>query len=367
MRIVVKIGTSIISHQDGRGLNQKQIQEIANGVSDVRNLGHEVLLVSSGAIGAGMGTLGWRERPKELREKQAAAAVGQVSLMEAYEAAFKVRKLSVAQLLLTRLDLEDRSRYINARNTLLSLLSFSVIPVINENDTVSTDEIQFGDNDTLAALIAVKVEADILVILTNVDGFYRRGQDPETGPEIIREVHKLSKELLKEARSDASSELSVGGMSSKLEAARVVMASGIDMWIANGLTPKILEAIIQGTAEGTRFVAERTKLGGKKRWIAFGARSKGRLVIDEGASQAIRENGKSLLPSGIKAVTGRFEAGDAVSITDSSSHEIGRGLSNYSSEEVRKIVGRKSKEIAVILGREGAYEVVHRDNLVVLL
>jgi len=366
MRVVIKVGTSVISLRSGEGLDKEQIRRIAGQVADIRNLGHEVILVSSGAIGAGMTVLGWKTRPKELRDKQAAAAVGQVSLMEAYEGAFKPKGLAVAQVLLTRLDLEDRARYINARNTLLSLLSFSAVPIINENDTVSTDEIQFGDNDTLSALVAVKAEADLLVILTNVDGFYRKSADPADGPEVVREIHQISSELKKEARSEASSELSVGGMRSKLEAARIVMASGIDMWIVNGRTQGILNGIIHGTAEGTRFVAKRSKLGSKKRWIAFGTRAKGQLFVDGGASKAVKQGGKSLLPSGITSISGRFQAGDAVSIMDDDSQEIGRGLCNYSTEELRRIVGRKSREISQILGRAGSPEVIHRDNLVIL-
>ena len=366
MRIVVKIGTSIITQPGKDGLDHERIARIAQGAAEVRMMGHEVILVSSGAIGAGMASLGWKTRPSDLRDKQASAAVGQVTLMQAYERAFKAHNLPVAQVLLTSLDLEDRTRYMNARNTLLALLALSVVPVINENDTVVTDEIQFGDNDTLSALVAVKVEADLLVILTNVDGFYGKPKDPETGPELIREIHQVSREIEKEARSEASSELSVGGMRSKLAAARVVMASGIDMWIANGLTQGILAGIVRGTAEGTRFVAKRSRLGTKKRWIAFGTRSKGQLSVDEGAARALGQKGKSLLPSGVKAVSGRFQAGSAVSILDASGQEIARGLCNYSSEEIRRIMGRKSGEIIQILGREGAPEVVHRDNLVVL-
>jgi glutamate 5-kinase len=366
VRIVVKVGTSIITLPGKDGLDHERIGRIARGVAEVRALGHEVILVSSGAIGAGMGSLGWKTRPRDLRAKQAAAAVGQVALMQAYEKALKAHDLSVAQVLLTSLDLEDRIRYVNARNTLLTLLSMSVVPVINENDTVVTDEIQFGDNDTLSALVAVKVEADLLVILTNVDGFYRKGEGPDAGPELVKEINLVSKELEKEARSEASSELSVGGMRSKLAAARTAMASGVDMWIANGQTPGILSAIVRGTAEGTRFVAKRSKLGTRKRWIAFGARSKGQLTVDEGAARALAQKGKSLLPSGVITVTGRFQAGSAVSILDASGREVGRGLSNYSSEEIRLIRGHKSGEIPKILGRAAAPEIVHRDNLVVL-
>lgn len=366
MRIVVKVGTSVIGLRQGDGLDRNQMGRIAEEVSALKSLGHEVILVSSGAIGAGMTALGWKARPRELREKQAAAAVGQVSLMEAYGKCFKLRKLSVAQVLLTRLDLESRSRYINARNTILSLLSLSVIPIVNENDTVATDEIQFGDNDTLAALVAVKVDADLLIILTNVDGFYQKAYTPDLGPELVREIHELHPELWKEARGEGSSELSVGGMSSKLEAARVTMAAGVGLWIANGWTRGILKDIVRGTAEGTRFVPKRSKLGSRKRWIAFGARSKGQLTVDDGASRALREEGKSLLPSGIVSVSGDFQAGDAVGVVNASNHEIGRGLTNYSSDEIRRIAGRKSDEIQKALGYEGAPEVIHRDNLVVL-
>jgi glutamate 5-kinase len=263
MRIVVKIGTSIITLPGKDGLDRERIDRIAREVAEVRALGHEVLLVSSGAIGAGMAALGWNRRPQELREKQAAAAVGQVSLMEAYRAVFKTRSIQVAQILLTRVELEDRVGRMNARHTLLTLLSLSVVPVINENDTVSTDEIRFGDNDTLAALVSVKVGADLLVILTNVDGFYRKAGNGETGPELVKEIRQISKEIESEARSEASSELSVGGMSSKLKAARIVTASGVDMWIANGRTTGILLGIISGAAVGTRFVSKRARLDGR--------------------------------------------------------------------------------------------------------
>lgn len=364
MRIVVKIGSNIIAGEKD-GLDEGRLRQIASDVSRLYDDGGEAVIVSSGAIAAGMKKLALRQRPKEIRLKQAAASVGQSSLMWAYEKVFSENGRKVAQVLLTREDLSDRKRYINAKNTLLALLSFGVIPVVNENDTVATDEIMFGDNDRLAAMIAALVAADRLVILSDVDGLYTADPKKERGAELIGSVKEVTPDILN-AAGGAGSAFGTGGMYSKLLAARKAMDFGITVNIINGKKPGLLEAALRGEAVGTELRPGEGRLSARKGWIAYGIRSKGRLALDDGAKRAVSEMGKSLLPSGIRMVEGSFGIGDAVYLIDQEGRRIAKGLTNYSSEEIGKIIGKKTSEIEKVLGYRYSDEVVHRDNMVLL-
>lgn len=366
MRWVIKVGSAVISKGDG-SLDRSGIERIGLQVSRLRNAGHEVILVSSGAIAAGIGRLGWKERPKDLRLKQTAAAVGQLALLEAYEEVFSKEGVTPAQILLTREDLLHRERYLNIRNTLMNLLSFRTIPIINENDSVSTDEIQFGDNDNLSAVVATKVEADRLILLSNVPGLYEKGFEKTDNKVIVPVVTNITSDMEQAASKVSGSKHSVGGMAAKLQAAKMATAAGIETWIASGAAPNIVERIQNGdSSAGTKFIPRKTKFASRHAWIAFGKTTKGVLVVDDGAKQALIEKRKSLLPKGVKTVRGNFSVGDTVAIKTSRGVEIGRGLSNYTAQEVKKIIGRHSNEIAQVLGRQTSAEVIHRDNLVLL-
>jgi len=364
MRWVVKTGSAILSNPDG-GLNRDAIERISLQINKIHSQNDEIILVSSGAVAAGVARLGWNEKPKDLRFKQSAAAVGQLTLMEAYEEVFSKKGVIAAQILLTREDFLDRRRYLNIRNTLMTLLSLRTIPIINENDSVSIEEIEFGDNDTLSALVATKVEADRLVLLSDVPGLYKF--DRESEKEVIPVVEQITPEMEKKASKNIGSKMSVGGMASKLKAAKMATSAGIETWIASGHREDSLERIKEGAVDaGTRFVPRKVKFAARHAWIAFGRTTQGILVVDEGASEALIQNRKSLLPKGIKSVRGTFTIGDTVEIKSSKGKEIGRGLANYSSQEVKKICGHHSSEIEKILGRPATAEVVHRDNLVIL-
>ncbi len=363
MRIVIKIGSNIISGKEG--LNTRRISSLASNVSAIQDMGHEVLMVSSGAIAAGMRKLGLRGKPADIKLKQAAAAVGQSSLIWTYERSFGKHGKKVAQVLLTRDGLSDRKMYINARNTLSTLLSRGIVPIVNENDTVATDEIRFGDNDNLASLVASLVEADRLVILSDVDGLY--SEDPMKNPSaaLIRKVEKVTPAMLKKA-GDSSSAVGTGGMYSKLLAARKAARSGITVNIINGARPRLLASLISGKSPGTEFMPEQDRLSARKGWIAYGIRARGTVTLDDGAARAVSEKHKSLLPSGITGVEGAFQTGDAVYCADSSGSRLAKGLSNYSSEEVKRIMGQKTSQIEKTLGYRYSDEVIHRDNLVLL-
>lgn len=361
-RIVVKVGTAILSRPEG-GLNRNRIKELATELAGLSKMGYGPLLVTSGAIGAGMDAFGWTTRPTALKDKQAAAAVGQVALMEAYKNAFAPLGQTVAQILLTRSDLDDRERYLNIRNTLNALLERGVLPVINENDTVATHEIKFGDNDTLSALVAAKVDASHLVILSDVDGLLTR-LDAEG--RLLPEVFQVTPEIEALVQAGTGSNKSVGGMSSKLSAARLAMASGVEVWIASGRKPGIVRDILEGKGVGTRFVASPEALSARKRWIAFGRKVRGTLVLDDGAVRALSENKRSLLASGVVRVDGLFNAGDTVALAAENGRELARGLTSFGAADLKKIKGRRSTEIEPLLGRPAPAEVVHRNNLVFL-
>ena len=363
-RIVVKVGTSTLTHPNGK-LNFFRIEGLVRELADAVNAGKQILLVSSGAVGAGMDRLGWKEKPKTIPEKQAAAAVGQGILMHTYEKLFAEYGQVVAQVLLTREDSVNRRRYANSRNTLLTLLNIGVIPIINENDAVSIDELKIGDNDTLSANVAAIVDADVLIILSDVDGVY--SANPQTDPQarLLPEISEVTPEV--EAMCGGAGTMrGTGGMLTKMAAARMAMNSGIVMVIASGGRDGAVQSILAGKPIGTLFPPRQNRLQFRKRWLAFGARIKGRLKVDKGCAQALLSNGSSLLAAGVKEVEGNFEQGSTVSILNPEGWEIARGLVNYSTDDVRKIMGAHTHEIAEILGHKPYDEVVHRDNLVLL-
>lgn len=361
-KIVVKVGTRLLTYETGKldlGITEKLVRDIA----DLKNQGKDVVLVSSGAIGAGIGRLGLTKKPTTVPERQALAAIGQGLLIQFYEKLFAEYGHIVAQVLLTREDLENRKRYINSRNALLHLLKYDTIPIINENDTVSTEEIEFGDNDKLSALVATLIDADLLIILTNIDGLYTGNPHFDPSAKCIPLITEITPDIKKIA-GDTDEMLAKGGMSSKIEAAEIVMNAGIDMVIADGRQENVLKRIIQGEKIGTFFCSKQGHLRSRKRWIAFTQKIKGVIYVDKGAAEAIIEEGKSLLPIGIINIEGDFARGEAVSISTQRGEELARGLVNYSADELRQIKGCKSDEVIDVLGYPGNKEVIHRDNLV---
>jgi glutamate 5-kinase len=363
-RIVVKVGSGQIT-APGRGPEAPRIAALAADIAAARDARREVALVSSGAIVTGMARLGLTARPRSIPQTQAAAAVGQSALMWHYEQAFKRHGLRVGQVLLTGQDISDRSRYLNARNTLQALLGFGVIPIVNENDTVAVDEIKVGDNDNLAAFVAQLIDADLLVLLTDVDGLYTG--DPRRDPAARRlDTVEAITEDIQRLVFDAATAVSVGGMSTKLEAAQKAGASGIAMIIASGGERRVLRRLLDGEPVGTLFLPRDDKLAARKRWIAFAVPPQGRLTVDAGAEKALTERGKSLLPSGLVDVVGEFAAGAVVALSGPGGGEFARGLVNYDAGELRKIRGAKTRDIERALGHKGFDEVIHRDNLVVL-
>lgn len=361
-RVVIKIGSGVLT--EAEGLNQAVIARLADEVARLRAEGREVILVSSGAIAAGFKKMGLPGRPQGIPQKQAVAAIGQSTLMLTYEEAFERYGLKVAQLLLTRDDLAHRRRYLNARNTLFTLLNWEVIPIINENDTVAVEELRFGDNDNLSALISSLACVDLLVILTDTDGLYDR--DPRQHPDarLISLVEKMDSRLEK-AATHLPGVVGCGGMSSKIQAARKASSAGIPVIIANGLAPSILQQIFKGAEVGTLFLPQMKKISSRQYWIAYTLNPRGEIVVDDGAREVLLHQGKSLLPAGIVEVHGRFGVGAAVRLADSEGQVFGMGLSNYSSQDIARIKGLKTVEIEHYLGHKGYDEVVHRDNMVV--
>ncbi|WP_066636399.1 glutamate 5-kinase [Desulfolucanica intricata] len=360
-RLVVKVGSSSLAHSTGK-LNLFQFEQLAIQLADLYNQGKEVLLVTSGAIGAGLGKLGIKRRPKTIPEKQAAAAVGQGVLMQMYEKFFAEYGVTVGQVLLTREDFSDRSRFLNARNTLHALLSMGVIPIINENDTVAVEEIKLGDNDTLSALVAGLVDAELLILLSDIDGLYTADPRKEPTATIISEIEEITEEI-ENLAGGAGSQLGTGGMATKLQAARIAMHSGTAMVIARAGEKNIIRRVVAGEPVGTVF-RPGNKLENKKRWIAYSSAVHGKILVDEGAARALLKQGKSLLPSGITAVDGVFEMGNTVSIIGPDGKEIARGITSFSSSEIEKIKGKQTREIEKVLGYKDYDEVVHRNNLV---
>ncbi|MCX7012065.1 MAG: glutamate 5-kinase [Candidatus Sumerlaeota bacterium] len=365
-RIVVKFGTAVLTLDNGR-LNEPLIRRWVDLLADLRDEGREILIVTSGAIGAGLGEMNLEKRPDNLPDKQALAAIGQSLLMSVYSQAFRRRGYHVAQILLTRGDLDDRRRHLNVRNCLHRLLKMGVIPIINENDTVSVDELCFSDNDILSAIMASKCDADLLVIFSDVDGLYER--DPRKHPDskVVPVVRQIAS-AVEDMAGDTRSALGVGGMQAKIVAAKAATRAGIPVIIARGLDPSNLRRILAGESVGTRFeAASGARLSSRDRWIALGARSSNRrIVVDAGARRALVVRKTSLLPVGVAEVQGEFQKGDVVEICDKDGQCFAKGLTNYSSEEIARIRGRKSSDIGKVLGEKRYDEVVHRDNLVVL-
>jgi len=357
--IVVKLGTQVISDPSGKPrLDVDYIHKIAGQIASLHHDGYRVALVCSGAVGAGCYELGIEDRPTDLAALQAVAAVGQRGLMTLLHDAFEEHGLRVGQVLVTRTDFDDRGRFLNIRNCVAHLASMDCIPVINENDTVSVDELRFGDNDMLAALVCNAMRADALILLSVVEGLL-----DESG-QRVPEVKNLS-DVLGMARTERS-RMGTGGVLTKLEAARLVTEAGESAVFAHGRSDDVLRSILSGHDVGTLFLPRERKLDSRQRWIALTARPTGTVTIDDGAAKALRQRGKSLLATGITETTGRFEAGEVLMIRDVTGHEVARGLSNYTSSELRLIIGRQSDEFAEILGRGAYAEVVHRDNMVVL-
>lgn len=360
-RWVIKIGSSLVTAK-GRGLDREAIADWCEQIAGLRQQGCEVVLVSSGAVAEGMARLGLTRRPGALHELQATAAVGQMGLVRAWELGFEGHGLRAAQILLTHEDVADRQRYLNARGTFQTLLRFGVVPVVNENDTVSTDEIRLGDNDTLGALTVNLIEADVLVILTDQEGLFEA--DPRLHPTaaLVSEA-TLSDPLLAGMAGDSKGELGRGGMRTKLSAAQIAARSGAATVIAHGRKPGVLPRIRAGEPVGTLLTPAQNTMAARKRWIAGQLQKRGTLHLDAGAVSKLREQGKSLLPVGVRAVDGEFERGDLVSCVDPDGHEIARGLSNYSAAEARRILGCRGDQLAALLGYPGEPELIHRDNL----
>jgi glutamate 5-kinase len=367
LTIVVKIGTSSLTQPETGLLALSTIASVAETLSQLRREGHRVILVSSGAVGVGCARLGLKERPKAIALKQAVAAVGQGRLIRVYDDLFTTLQQPIAQVLLTRNDLVERSRYLNILNTFNELLELGVIPVVNENDTVAVEELKFGDNDTLSALVASLVKADWLFLLTDVDQLYTA--DPRSVPDasaiaLVDSIEELNKLQLQTGTQ--GSKWGTGGMVTKISAARIATTAGVRTVITQGKYPKNIEKILQGELIGTHFTPQLEPTSARKRWIAYGLVPAGKLYLDAGAIAAISQGGKSLLAAGIKIVEGQFDTQEAVQLCDSQGNEIARGLVNYSSNELQKIRGCHSREISTILGYVGAETVVHRDNLVLM-
>jgi glutamate 5-kinase len=362
-RLVIKVGSTLVTNQ-GAGLDTRAIASWAAQVAHMRTQGREVVMVSSGAIAEGMQRLGWTHRPHAMHELQAAAAVGQMGLAQVYESSFREHGVHTAQVLLTHADMADRQRYLNARSTLLTLLELGVVPVINENDTVVTDEIRLGDNDTLAALVTNLIEADAMVILTDQAGLYTADPRKSTAAVLVTDA-AAGDPSLEEMAGGTGSAIAKGGMLTKVLAAKRAARSGAHTVIASGREPDVLLRLASGERVGTLLRASTTPLAARKQWLADHVQVAGRLEIDEGAAKALSQGGKSLLPIGVRAVHGDFERGEVVACV-AASGEIARGLVNYSAQETRRIAGRPSTQIEAILGYVDGPELIHRDNLVVL-
>ncbi len=363
--VVIKVGSSVLT-KDAGGLSEDRIRDIADDVAAIRKKGLSVILVSSGAIAAGIKILKLRSRPESLPEIQACAAIGQAEMMKKYGEAFKRADLLVAQVLLTQDDINDRERYLNARNTLFALLEQeNVIPVINENDTVSTEEIKFGDNDRLSSLVASMMGSDKLVILSDVDGLYKIDRKDKTKRSVIHRVDAITEEI-EDLATEEGSKFGVGGMASKLQAAKIVTNAGIECVILNGKKKGVLLDYFSNGEVGTVFVSKQPKLGARKRWIAYSLKVAGTIKVDKGAKEVLVRKNRSLLPSGVIGINGKFGAGDAVGVTDEHDNEFARGITNYSSSELNKIMGANTKDIEKILGYKYKDEIIHRDDLVIL-
>jgi glutamate 5-kinase len=362
-RLVVKVGSAVLT--ENGILSRPTINRLADEVAFLTRKGYQVALVSSGAIASGVGKVGLSRKPQTIPQKQAVAAIGQGSLMQAYEEAFEHHQLLVAQILLTREDLTHRQRYLNARHTLLTLLEWKIIPIINENDTVAVEEIKFGDNDNLSALITHLIDGELLIALTDTEGLYDR--DPRQDPQarLIPIVERIDKQV-EGFTSQAAGQWGRGGMRSKIMAARKATLGGVPVVVANGRREGILRDIMNGKVLGTLFTPQARQLSRRKHWIAYTLKPKGELVIDEGAEKALVEGGKSLLPSGVLEVRGRFGIGSCIRFLNRQGRVLGKGLVNYSSRDIDAIRGLKTFEVEGRLGTKHSDEIIHRDNLVIL-
>lgn len=364
-RIVIKVGTSTITYANGKR-NFSQIDRLAREISDLQNQGKEMIMVTSGAVAVGVDRMGLPGKPKTIPGKQAAAAVGQGVLMHTYEKFFADYGQIVAQVLITKTEAIDRHRYTNTRNTFMELMRQRVIPIVNENDVVALDELKIGDNDNMSALVAGIVDADLVIILSDVDGLYTA--NPQTHPDavIVPEVAEITPEIEASAGGVGSAR-GTGGMATKIQAAKAATSSGIHLVIASGTEKNAITRVLQGEELGTLFVSRENRLQFRKRWLAFGAKIAGSIVVDDGCAKAIRKaGGCSILPAGVFAVQGDFLPGSTVSVIDKDAHELARGLVHYSSAELEQIKGCNSGEIANILGHKNFDEVIHRDDLVIL-
>lgn len=362
-RWVIKIGSALLTN-DGGGLRAESLMVWVEQIMALKERGVDVVLVSSGAVAEGISRLGWKQRPVALHDLQAAAAVGQMGLIQAYEQCFQKYDAHTAQILLTNEDISDRRRYLNARSTLRTLVDLGIVPVVNENDTVATDEIQFGDNDTLAGLVANLIEADLLVILTDQDGLF--DEDPRKNANANLIQHAQANDNTLDQYAGKGGELGRGGMQTKLQAARVAARSGASTVIASGLTKGVLNRIYEGDDIGTLLSSKQVPLAARKQWLASQQQTKGRLILDEGAVKVLTAKGRSLLAVGVKSVEGSFKRGEIVSCVDEQGKEIARGLVNYDSDETLKIAGQGSERIEELIGYVDEAELIHRDNLILM-
>lgn len=363
-RWVIKIGSALLT-KDGQGLDYKAIEDWTTQISGLRQQGHEIILVSSGSVAEGMSRMGWKERPTDLAQLQAAAAIGQTGLIEAYETQFKKNQIQAAQILLTHDDVSNRKRYLNARNTLNALLKLKALPIINENDTVALEEMRLGDNDTLAALVANLIEADLLVILTDQDGLFDKDPRHHEDASLISE-ESASNSDLQQYVGKTSTALGSGGMATKLTAAQRAARSGCATIIASGREQQVLQRLSQGENIGTLLVPDNNQIAARKQWIAGQVQANGVLHLDNGASIAIQKKGTSLLPIGVENSEGDFKRGDIVDCKNPQGITVARGLINYASHEVKQLYRTPSQNISEILGYTGDEELIHRDNLVIL-
>ncbi|MAO12695.1 MULTISPECIES: glutamate 5-kinase [Marinobacter] len=363
-RLVIKIGSALLT-DDGKGLDVAALGLWVDQIAELIAEGVEVVVVSSGSVAEGMSRLGWSSRPQHLHELQAAAAVGQMGLVQTWEAQFKRHDIHTAQILLTHDDLSDRKRYLNGRSTLRTLLDYGVVPIVNENDTVVTDEIRFGDNDTLGALVANLIEADGLIILTDQLGLFNKDPRKHQDAELVTERKAEDRDLDAMAGGGAGA-LGRGGMLTKLRAARLAARSGAFTVIVGGRIEHAISRLRQGDVIGTLLLPEQGRMAARKQWIASHLQTRGKLTLDDGAVKVLRQGGRSLLPVGVKAIAGQFRRGEMVSCVDLNGREIARGLVNYDADEARAIAGRSSDRIADVLGYVSDEEMIHRDNLVVV-
>lgn len=363
-RIVVKVGTSTITHPSGQ-LNLNRLEKLVRELSDLKNSGRQVILVSSGAVGAGMARLGYSQRPKDVAEKQALAAVGQGILLRIYERLFDEYGQTVAQVLLTKENSVHHNLYVNSRRTLGRLLELGIVPIINENDAVSADELKIGDNDNLSAMVATLVDAELLIILSDIDGLYTANPASDPTATLISRVEEITPDIERIAGSPGSS-LGTGGMMTKIDAAKIAISAGVAMVIARGEIDGILHSVVEGAEVGTLFSPKEARLKLRKRWIAFGRRLDGVITVDDGCAEALRVKGKSLLAAGIKSVGGCFETRATVRIIDLLGREIARGIVRYDSETIQAIAGLSTKEIAARIPSSDGQPVVHRDDMVII-